>query len=441
MMLQQLITSSVNLVDNLMVGTLGDHAISSVAAVNRFYMISNFAVLGLANAGAVFIAQYKGAKNREKMKESFRLILLFSALIMGLFTASALFFPRMILRFFTAEEAVITDGMAYISIAAWAFPPMAVMNSVYSSMRAVGETRAPLYCSVVSILTNIFFNYCLIFGHFGFPRMGIRGAAAGTLIARMAELAVCLYYYRRGEYDFATEITDLFRISRDIRIRLLAKAAPLMLNETLWASGMATLFKLYSTRGADVMSGYSISGTIADLFFTLFSGMAAASTVLISTPLGAGKLDEARRNAYQLLAFSMCLAVVFGSLLYVSRGLVPMLYPGVSPQARQVAGDVLRIQGCLFWIYMGSTQCYFILRAGGDMRHTLILDSTFMWLVNIPVVAFVAYGTALPYLSPYIAGQMTDLLKMLLALRLVRREKWVNNLTAHGGRDEPETPA
>lgn len=429
MMLQSLITSSVNLVDNLMVGMLGDAAIGSVAAVNRYYMIADFAAMGLANAGAVFIAQYLGAEEHEHMKESFRTMLVFSLLIMGLFTIAGLLMPSMILSFFTQDQTIIAQGIRYLSIAAWSFLPTAVMVPVYSSMRACGETKAPLYCSIVSIVANAFLNYCFIFGHFGFPRLEVRGAALGTLIARMIELCMCLYLLKAGEYAFATEPSRLFEIPRAIAEKVLSKAAPLMLNETLWSAGLATLFKLYGTRGADVLSGYSIAGTVGDLFFTLFAGMSAATTVLVSTPLGAGKMEEAKDNAYKLIAFSMGLAVLFGGMIFLSRGLVPVLYRNVSEGARRVACDVLAIQACLFWIYMGSAQCYFTLRAGGDMKHTLILDSGFMWVVNIPIVAFVAYGTSLPYLWPYIIGQLTDFLKLAFSFRLVKKEHWVVNLT------------
>lgn len=429
MMLTQLITSSVNLVDNLMVGMLGDAAIGSVAAVNRYYMIANFAAMGLTNAGAVFIAQYLGANEEAHMKETFRTVLLFSFVIMGLFTAVGLTMPGMILRFFTKDAGIIEDGVQYLSIAAWSFLPSAIMLSVYSSMRAVGETKAPLYCSIVSILSNAFLNYCFIFGHFGFPRLEVRGAAVGTLLARFIELAMCMYLLKKGSYAFDTAVAEIPSISRDLMKRVLFKAAPLILNETLWSAGMATLFKFYSTRGADVMSGYSISGTIGDLFFTLFGGMAAATTVVVSTPLGAGRMEEARRNAYKLLGFSMVLAMVFGCLIYASRGLVPLLYANVTPAAQKVAMEILQVQAVLFWIYMGTCQCYFTLRAGGDMKHTLIMDSGFMWLINIPIVGLVAYGTSLPYLWPYLAGQLTDLFKLGFSFYLVRKEHWLVNLT------------
>ena len=429
MMLEQLIANSVNLVDNLMVGTLGDAAIGSVAAVNKYYMIASYAAMGLSSAGGVFIAQYRGADEEEHMKESFRTMLLFNFLIISLFSSAALLFPSSILSFFTQDPRIILDGISYLSIAAWSFLPTAVMMSVYTSMRSIGETRIPLRCSVISILTNTFLNYCLIFGAFGLPRLELRGAAIATLSARLIELCASLYFLKRGNYAFKTSPADLFRIPRDLGMRVLSKAAPLMLNETLWAGGMAMLFKLYCERGSDVMSGYSIASSISDLFFMLFSGMAAAATVFISTPLGAGNKEEARENAYRLLGFSMALAVIFGIFIWLSKSLVPILYSGVSAGAQKVALDVLSVEALLFWIYMGGAQCYFTLRAGGDMRHTLIMDSGFMWAYAIPAVAFTTYFTNLPYLWPYLIGELTEIIKLIFAFRLVRREEWLVNLT------------
>lgn len=430
LMLQQLISVSVNLVDNLMVGYLGDHALSGVAAVNRYYMVANCGVLGIASAAAVFIAQYYGAGNYEKVKESFRIKLLFTFSLSFVFTLLAYFGGQPILRFFTNDEAVIAEGLRYIRIVCFSYVPSALSISIYSAMRSVGEMKVPLRCSTISVALNAVLNYLLIFGVFGLPAMGVAGAALATLIARIIEVLLALLALKSHSYPFSFPLSTITKISARLTKEILAKAAPLMVNELLWSSGMATLFKFYGTRGSEVLSGYSISGTIGDLFFTLFGGMAAATTVLVSTPLGADRIEEAKDNAYKLVAFSVLLAVVFGGMLFGSSFLVPILYGHVSPDAQEVAILFLRVQGLMFWNYMATTQCYFILRAGGDMKHTLMMDSGFMWTVNIPLVAIVTYLTPMPYIGLCLMGQFTDLLKLLIAQHLVRKEAWAVNLTS-----------
>lgn len=438
LMIQQLISVCVNLVDNLMVGWLGDAAIASVAAVNRFYMIAMFATNGLASAGGVFIAQFYGAKEEQKMKESFRTILSGACVIMVVFSILGLAVSRQILNFFTQDAAVIADGVKYIRIAAWSFVPAAVTMSSYNAMRAVGETKIPLRCSVTSVLINAVLNYILMFGKFGLPRLELQGAALATLIARIIEMILVLAALKKRHFAFKTKVSHIFHISGDIFRHVIVRATPLMINEILWTAGNAMLFKLYSTRGAVVMSGYSIATTVGDLFFTLFGGMAAATTVLVAQPLGANRLDEARENGYRLVGFSVFLAVFMGILMNLSRGIIPLLYSQISLESQTVAARYLLVQSFMFWIYMATTEFFFILRAGGDTKNTLIMDSFFMWLVNIPVVAAVTYLTNWNYLFMYLAGQCTDLLKLLFSYHLFRKEQWLVNLTVMQKEDAPQ---
>lgn len=428
LMLQQLITSSVNLVDNLMVGQLGDVALAGVAAVNKFYLIATFGTNGLLAAAAIFIAQFYGAKNIEKTKESFRFSVVFATLIMIVFFIVGKFLTEPIVHFFTTDQAIVEQGVSYLQIAAYTYLPMIVTLSLSSALRAVGETKIPLYVSIVAVLTNTFLNYCLIFGNFGFPMMGVQGAALATLVARIVEAVILLLVLTQIEVPFKTKLSDLFKISGELCRKILLKAAPLTLNEVLWSFGMATLFKVYATRGAEVIAGYSIANTISDIFFVLFGGMAAASTVLISHHLGANELEEAKVNGYRLIGFSFMLSILFGLLMFGSSFIVPNWYQ-VSELSKSVATNILRIMSVMFWIYMMNTQCYFTLRAGGDTKNTLLMDSVYMWCVNISLVSLVAYNTDLNIYALYIIGQLTDLIKMVIGYGLVRREKWVVNLT------------
>ena len=430
LMMQQLITSSVNLVDNLMVGQLGDAALGGVAAVNRFYIIAMYGTNGMITAAAIFIAQFFGAKDEERMKQAFRFSILSAYAIMIPFYLLGSIIPHTIMSFFTSDPLIIQAGGNYMQIAAWSFLPLALSLTIASAMRAVGETRTPLVISAIAVLTNTFLNYCLIFGHFGFPQLGVEGAALATLAARFLETGLLLVVLYRMHFDFKTKVTQLFHVPLMLVRRIMAKAAPLALNEVLWSMGMASLFKFYSTRGAEVMSGYAISTTIGDIFFVLFGGMAAATTVLVSQYLGADKLDQARDHGYQLLGFSMMLSAIFATLMFTSSFIVPHFYQ-VSLTAKHVAANMLQIMSVMFWIYMGNTQCYFILRAGGDTRSTLFMDSGYMWLINIPVVWALAYFTNVNIIILYVIGQLTDILKLVIAYTLVRKEKWVVNLTHH----------
>lgn len=428
LMVQQLVTSSVNLVDNLMIGQLGDAALGGVAASNRFFIIGLFSVFGVLAAASVFIAQYFGAKDADNMKEAFRFSIITSLGISLLFFVVATFYPTIVLGFFTNDGSIIEAGIKYMTIVGIAVIPQALSAAMAGAMRSVGETKIPLYIGIVAVITNAILNYGLIFGHFGLPQLGIEGAAIATVTARVVEMLLLLLVMKNRHFHFTTRLIDLFVVSKQNIKKISLKALPLMTNELFWSFGMATLFKFYATRGKEVISGISIAGTTSDLFFVLFGGMAVATTILISQPLGANDIDQARRNGYYMLGFSTSLALLFGIAMFATSFIVPSFY-NVSAQSQHIASTMLRIQSFMFWIYMGTAQCYFILRAGGDMKSTLVMDAGFMWLVNIPVVGLFTYLTGFNIFALYIIGQSTDFVKLNLAYRLIKRERWLVNLT------------
>ena len=429
LMLQQLIVSSVNLIDNLMVGQLGDIALGGVTSVNKYYLIATFGVFGMTAAGSVFLSQYHGANNKERMKQSFRFMIISSSLISLLFFVIGFFFPENVLRFFTNDINVIDLGTKYFRIAIFTLIPIALTFSITSAMRTFGESKMPLLMSVVAVIINTFLNYCLIFGNFGFPNLGVEGAAIATLIARVIEMIIGLILLKYKSFEFNTRVFDLFKVDFSLANAIFLKAIPLCINEVLWSAGMATLFKYYSTRGIEVMAGSAISSTFSDIFFTLFGGMSITTTILVSSRLGANKLEEAKEYAYKLIGLSFVLSWFFAIAMFASSFLVPYIYANVSDLSKEVAIRMLQVQAVMYWIYMLTTECYFILRAGGDTKNTLMMDSGFMWLLNIPVLALVTYLTNWNYLIIYIIGQSVEFIKLSFAYKLLRLEKWVVNLT------------
>lgn len=428
-MLQQLITSFVNLLDNLMIGQLSTHAIAAVAAANRFFVIGFFAVVGITSAATIYIAQFHGANNVEGERQSFRYMLLSAWVVFLPFFCAAQLFPRQIIGFFNHDPGLVEPALDYIPIAALSFLPQLVSYSCQNSMRALGHTRLPLVITISTVFMNAIWNWILIFGHLGFPALGVTGAALGTLIARIVELAVTLLAMRLNHFSFSTRIRDLFKLRLTLVRAITRRGLPLCLNEIGYFFGIALLFRFYATRGTDTMAALTISGTTSDLFSVLFGGMAAATTVIVSQPLGRGHLEEARSNAYRIQRFSTRLAALFGVLLFGASFITPQLY-NVEPHVRGLATQLIRIVSFMYWIYMANSQTFYILRAGGDTRSTLILDTGYMFAVNISVVSAVTYLTEAPIQLLYLIGQLTDLFKLILSRRFLRRETWLKNLAA-----------
>ncbi len=429
MMFQGLLVSLSGLIDNLMVAGLGDSFLSGVAAANRFYMIFNFAIMGVALASGIFIGQYLGAKKPEKMKESFRISIILGYILMIPFFIAVLFFPENILGFFTKDAMVIQSGVDYYKAIVWTMIPLTTSITIATAIRSTGDTKTPIIASSIGIGVNLFFNYLLIYGNLGFPALGVYGSAIATLISRIVEVSILLYIVSIKHFDFATKIKEIFHFDYKLFKLISKNAINIAGNEILWASSMAFLMKFYSTRGPAAMSAYSIAGSVSDIFFVLFGGMSAATTVLVGHKLGANKFDEAKQNGYRLIFLSLGMAIVFGVTMFLVSNLVPIIYTDVSAEAQDIAKSLIRIIGALFWTYMYNLQILFMLRAGGDSFSAFVMDSGFMWLINIPVVGLFTYYTDFPIVYLYFIGQMTDVVKLSVSTWVFKKELWVKNVT------------
>ena len=434
LMFQQLTSASISLINNIMVGSVvvesGEKglALAGVIAVNRLHLIALYGLMGVMNAATIFIAQYYGAKDENHIKQAHRFGVVASIVLGIFFCTAASIFPESLVRFFTSDAIIVEQGVRYLRFLAFSLIPLSLSIAIGDSMRAVGEIRTPMFCTIVGMITNCFFNYLFIFGNLGFPQLGVAGAGLSTLLSRLIELGLLSANLFLKDFPFKTRLRDLFKIEGHLAKTIIIKGLPLVTNEIFWAAGLSTLFKFYSTRGNDFMVGYGIANTVSDLFYVLFSGMSVATTIIISQSLGANHLEEAKKNAYHLIEFSILLAVICGMLMFATSFVVPKWYD-VTPEARELAATFLRVTSVMISIYMTSAQCYFILRSGGDTIAAFMLDSCYMWAVNITVVGCLAYLTNFNILILYLAGQSTDLLKMAIAFFLVRRGKWIRNLT------------
>ncbi len=431
MMLQQMLSSFVSIVDNLIVGQVGDSAVGAIALVNRYFMISFFAVLGFTSIAGVLIAQYAGAKNHGKMQETFRVSFLTSAVLATPFVFAGLVFSREIVSFFSNQTSgpLVEEAIRVLRIITISLIPTAVSINIANAMRAVYDTKKPLFASLVAILVNITLDFAFLYGWFFLPKWGVIGVALATLISRIAELGILIIFLKVNDYDFKSPLNQIFNVTSDLVSKVIKKGLPLTLNEIIWSSGVSLLWKFYATRGESVLTSFAISSTTSDIFFSLFGGMAVATTILVAHNLGANELETARRNAYQLLFFSMLMSIVFGVLIYLTSLVLPLLYTKVSPDSLALAQQILWIMGALFVFYMLNVETFFILRAGGAIKHALILDGGYMLLVNLPIVALFTYFTSASVLELYLIGQCADIVKLIIAFIILRREHWVTNLT------------
>jgi len=427
LVLQQLITTSVQLVDNVMVGRLGEEAIGSVSVVNQLYFVVILVTFGALGGAGIFTAQYFGSKDFEKLKQTFRF-----KLIVGLLLAISSFvifslYGEMLIRLFTDDVQTIQGGLGYLNIIKWSAFPWILSVAISNTFRETGVTKPLLKISIVAILVNTGLNFILIFGLLGFPALGVIGAAIATLISRTVEfLLTTVLLYRKG-HIFSTKITELFKIDRKILASIVLMALPLTINEALWSSGQTVFIHAYARRGLSALAAMNITGAISQLVFVTFGGIATAVAVMVGNTLGKNELEEAKENAKKLIFTAVMIAIVAGIVLFILSFFILDIY-SVDIETKRVAQFNIRINALFIPVYSFNVALYFTLRSGGDTKSTMMIDSGYMWLVPVPVSLLLSYLTQLPITLMFLIVQSLDIPKMMFGLSRYRKEHWVKNL-------------
>jgi len=400
LVVQQLITSSVQLVDNVMVGRLGESPIASVSVVNQLFFIVILITFGIMGGAGIYSAQYYGSKDYEKLRQTFRFKIL-AAILVGILSFTVFtIFGRTLIGVFTDQEETIAGGMDYLRVVRFSILPWVLSVAIANTFRETGVTKPLLYISIVAILVNTSLNFLL--------------ALIATLIARVIELCLTLVLLIRKGKVFSTRLKEIFHVNRVVLSGILLMALPLTLNEGLWSLGQTTFLHAYSTRGDSAV-------------FITFGAIATGVAVLVGNTLGKGALEEARANAKKLIAVSVAFAMLMGSILFLLSFFVIDLYD-ITDFTKRTASFNIRINALFIPIYSFNMALYFILRSGGDMRSTLMMDSGYMWVVMVPIALLLAYATSLPVTIMFLIVQSLDVPKLFFALNRYRKGYWIRNL-------------
>ncbi len=437
LIVQQGITSFVSLLDNLMVGALGEMPLSGVSIVNQCINVFNLTLFGGISAASIFGAQFYGTGDWRGMRDTFRFRLLFCAAVTVL--AVAVFLTtgdRLALLFLENDNNSPADvaetlghAMAYLRIAVWGLVPFALSQVYTSILRETGETLRPMIASVIAIVTNLVLNYIFIFGHLGLPAMGAGGAALATVIARVLEAAYLVVYTHRnaGKYPFIRGAYASMRVPAALCRRIAVTGTPLLANETLWSVGMTMIAGAYAARGLEVVAASNIATTINNLFWIIILAMGSATSILVGRELGAGDIEGARAMSRRILFFTVALHVGVAALQLLIAPFVPLLYD-VTAGVRDMATSMLCIQAVMLPIHAYVHVAYFTIRSGGKTVVTFLFDAAYTWCVPVLLSSVLCRYTSLPILSCFAIVQGSDTLKAVIAAVLLRSGRWAKNI-------------
>ncbi len=434
-MIQNFITNFVSMLDNLMVGSVGTEQMSGVSIDNQLIFIYNLAIFGIISGAGIFTAQFHGKDDIDGIRSTFRYKMISAVLI----CAAAIFvlaaFKEQLISLYLHDTdaqgdtaATLIYAQQYIKIILWGFLPFAVSQVFSGTLRETGETVAPMTAGFVAVFTNCIFNYILIFGKFGVPVLGVRGAAIATVISRYTEcICIMIYTFRKKKrFSYMQGAFRSLYIPKNLARQITLKATPLMLNEFFWSLGMSLLSMGYSLHGINVVAGSSISSTVMNLFNIAFLSLGSSIGIIVGKQLGAGKFDEAVDTVRKMVVFCVAVSLLVSVAVFATGNYIPLLYK-TNEASKNYAAYFIRSCGFFLPAISIANASYFTLRSGGKTWITVIFDSVFIMCVSVPTVFFLyKLGLSIWVIFPVI--QSLDILKAVFGIILLRKRLWVNNI-------------
>lgn len=447
MIIQNAVTSFVSFLDNIMVGQIGTEQMSGVAIVNQLLFVFNICIFGGVSGAGIFSTQFFGKGDYEGQKHCFRFkiytVLLFSvgALLLSGFLGTEL------ISLYLNDSGEVGDitlalkyGKEYMGVMMLSLIPFAICQAYVSTIRETGQTLIPMIASVCAVAVNLVLDYLLIFGSanllgendfLNVPAMGVKGAATATVIARFAELLIVVIWTHthpsKNRYIIGAYRSP--KIPAAICKNILKKGTPLMLNEMMWASGMAVIAQCYAVRGLEVVAAQNISSTITNLFNIVYIQLGGCISVIVGQYLGAGKIKEARDADNKMIFFSVGCCTVVAAIMAVVGRFFPDIY-NTEQMIKELAASLILVSALVMPLCSFSHCAYFTLRSGGKTIVTFLFDSVFTWVIMIPFAYILANFTALPVVTVVFLVQFTEIIKVTIGFFMLKSGVWLQNIVS-----------
>ncbi|MDD6252389.1 MAG: MATE family efflux transporter [Oscillospiraceae bacterium] len=435
-LVQNVITNFVSLIDNMMVGQIGTEQMSGVAIVNQLLFVFNLCIFGGISGAGIFTAQYHGKGDHKGVRDTFRVKLIIVSFISLVFILGLIFFSDRLISLFLHEgednldlAATLEYGKKYLVIMIFQVPLFALSQAYAGTLRETGSTVLPMTAGLVAVVVNITLNWVLIFGNLGAPKLGIEGAAIATVIARAVETLVIMIvtHVNSKKHKFIKGAYRSMRVQKALVKDIAIKGLPLMLNEILWAVGMTVLVSCYSLRGLEVVSAQNISSTVSNLFFCSFFAFGSAIGIIIGNLLGAGELERAKDEDRKIIFTTVIVCAAVGGFMAFMSPMIPQIY-NTTDTVKSIATSMLFITSVMIPFNGFIHTCYFTLRCGGKTLITFFFDCVYVWTVCVPVAFCLARFTDLPIIPLYAVVQAVDIIKCVVGFVLVKKGVWINNL-------------
>ena len=437
--LQSLIGSSLNLVDNLMIGHLGELPLNAVGVSVQIFFVYWMFVFGFASGGATFISQFYGVRDFVNIRRTtgFTLSVIFA---MGLvFFFAAEFFPEYVLRIFTRFPEVIETGAVYVRIGAPCFLLVPFIQAFTVALRATQQTVQPLIASSVALGMNTLMNYILIYGKLGVPAMGVAGAALATVISRCVELSIILFLVFGRKNIIAGSFREFFSFSRDLAGRVFRNALPTTINETLWGLGTSMYVAAFARISISAGAAVQACNTINSLFSLLAFSIGDAVLILVGQKLGQGQKEEAFEMSKILTGLAIIVGLALGGLTLCFGKPVLSLFDFSEGGAADAWRILIVYAATMFLDVFNGVTVSGTLRSGGDTRFAMITEVSTVWLIGVPLAFITSLMLGWPVFLAVLAVKFEGVVKGLILLRRYLSRKWLNTVIEGMGEGKDRT--
>jgi putative MATE family efflux protein len=431
---QMLLQSLLGMADVVMVGSLGSAAIAAVGLAAKMHFLLLVLMSGLATGCSILLAQYMGARDYSRCQRTLAVTLVVGSMVMLPFILLFGFASRTWISWINPDPQVVELASQYLIITAPALIFTQWIVIYEAALRTQGQTTMPLMAGLMAAVVNILLNYALIGGNWGFPALGVAGAAWATLFARVLQLVVVLAWVYGKKHNYALNRTQLATgFDRQHIARFLTFSLPLVANYAIWAVGNSTYHFITGFAGTQALAVMGVIVPIESAFFALFVGLANASAVLVGRELGAGNNDNAWRLHQFFDRLTISLLIIFCTTLWFIRPWILSVFDQLDATASELLFNTLGVFCLLVWVKIfNMIRIIGVLRAGGDNRFTLITDTVVMWLFGLPIYIAAVFFSQLSFVYLYALMFFEDGLKFIPVIRRIISRKWMNNLNTAG---------
>ncbi len=425
---QQLINASLNMIDVIMVGQLGETSIAALGLSNQVFFVLILLLFGLTSGMAIFTAQYWGKREIEPIRKVLGMSLVAAIFFALIFTLVAVLIPESVLGLYTKDAEVISLGSSYLHIVGFSYIPVAIATAYIAILRSIQLIRMTVVATVAALVFKTILGYGLIFGIGGLPALGVRGAAIGTASGWTLELVLLLIFIYAGKTPLAANPLTFFSFDMSFFVRVLKTASPAVANELFWSLGITTYNAIYAHIGTDSIAAINVNATIEELGFVVFIGLGNACSVLVGNRIGAGKKDEAYEIVRRVVILGVTFAIGVGLIIILLRDAVVGLYD-LSPSGENNVRWLLLVMACGLWVRMFNFSVFIgALRAGGDTRFALLMEICSIWLIGVPAAYVGAFVLHLPVYLVYLMVMLEEIAKAFVSGWRFRSRKWIHDL-------------